>query len=677
MKQLRFPAGDPLQVLLRLRSTERMVSLWMVDDWTAIAWNPVRTHTTLADVGAAYLRRARSSKQQLPFGSGLAGYVGYDAGCAALGVHTHAQNDLGLPGVCVHEYDNVLLLRGQELRVCGSTAFFRQVRAILRRPLPLLKPLPPPIFHARSSYAWYKRAFSTVQRCIRDGEFYQMNLAQRFDAASSADRRRVFASLAYRHPAACQSYFESAACTLLSLSPETFVRVRGSTIFTAPIKGTRPRGATPAHDAQMRRELLQSEKERAELAMITDLLRNDIGQVCAMGSVRVTHERVVQANPTVWHTHSIIQGRLARNVGPLEALERMLPAGSVTGCPKKRAVEEIDALEPYARGPYTGVFFALSDDGQLSSSVLIRTIIARKKALTVSVGGGIVADSNCQAEYDETFAKAAAFLHLQAAAGSVRINGLQAQHDDPRLQLLQPLKARGNAVFETLRTYNGHIFELAAHCRRLRTSARLLGMRLPIPLECIADALRTAAFCCGPAPLRIKVVVTVHDVILHVVPLVERPQMYRGARAIFVRAERHTPRAKALPYDISARAHARAASQGCEEALLLAPDGCVPEGAYSNLFWVKDGVLHTANDRVLLGITRSVVLRCARMQDIRVRYALPLRQDLLQADEVFITKTTTGPLPIVRIGGSRVGTGKPGKITTRIMRAFRRYCISR
>jgi para-aminobenzoate synthetase component 1 len=276
----------------------------------------------------------------------------------------------------------------------------------------------------------------------------------------------------------------------------------------------------------------------------------------------------------------------------LEALERMLPAGSVTGCPKKRAVEEIDALEPFARGPYTGVFLSLSDDGQLSSSVLIRTAVARNRVLSLSVGGGIVADSRCEEEYAETLAKAAAFLHLREAVGVTRINGMQAQHDDPKLQLLQPLKARDNAVFETLRTYSGRLFELDAHCRRLRTSARLLGMRLPMPLESIAETIRTAAFCCGPAPLRIKVVATARDVILRVAPLAERPEIYRGAHAMFVRAERHTPRAKALPYDVSARAHARATRDGCEEALLLAPDGRVPEGAYSNLFWVKDGVLH-------------------------------------------------------------------------------------
>jgi branched-subunit amino acid aminotransferase/4-amino-4-deoxychorismate lyase len=280
-------------------------------------------------------------------------------------------------------------------------------------------------------------------------------------------------------------------------------------------------------------------------------------------------------------------------------------------------------------------------------------------------------------EYDETLAKARAFFDVAQSKTATWINGMPADPLDSKLALLDPLRARGVAVFETLRTYNGRLFELDAHCRRLRKSARLLGMRLPMPMGSIADALRAAAFCCGPGPLRIKVVATARDVILHVVPLVERPEIYRGVQAMFVHAERHTPRAKALPYDVSARAHARATRDGCEEALLLAPDGRVPEGAYSNLFWVKDGVLHTANNRVLLGITRGVVLRSARKQGIAVRYALALQNDLLHADEVFITKTTTGPIPIVRIGGSRIGTGKPGKTTMRIMQEFRRYYDSK
>lgn len=673
MNTLQFPVGDPLHFFLRLGPTERMVSLCTVDDWTVIAWNPVRTHTTFADAKRAYLRRSRQSRGSLPFHAGLIGYMGYDAGCAALGVRTHAGHDPNIPGICIHEYDNAVLIRGTQLCIAGDATFAKTVRAILRRPLPSLNAERAPIFRPRSNRAWYRRAFANAQRCIRDGEFYQVNLAQRFDAGAPEDCRLFFSRLAYRHPAACQAFFESAGCTLLSLSPETFVRVRGKSVYTAPIKGTRPRGETPKQDAAMRRELLGSEKERAELAMITDLLRNDLGQVCIPGSVRVSQRRAVQANPTVWHTYSVIQGKLARNVGPLDAIERMLPAGSVTGCPKRRAVEEIDRMEPIARGPYTGVLLTLSDDGALSSSVLIRTIVARSTTMSLSVGGGIVADSGCQEEYEETLAKARTFLCAGSAIGVTRINGLQAQRTDSRLQLLQPLKARGNAVFETLRTYNGRVFELAAHCRRLRASANLLGLRLPIPLEKIGDTIRAAACFCGPEPLRIKVVVTKRDVLLHVAPLIDRPEIYRGVRAMFVRAERHTPQAKALPYDVSARAHARAAKYDCEEALLLAPDGCVPEGAYSNLFWVRGGILHTANDRVLLGITRSVVLQCARNLEVPVRYALATKNDLLHADEVFLTKTTTGPIPVIRIGDVPIGTGKPGVVTKRIMRAFDSY----
>jgi para-aminobenzoate synthetase component 1 len=153
----------------------------------------------------------------------------------------------------------------------GDAPFAAQVRVILKRPLPDPSHISVPRFRARMTKQAYAKAFVRVQRCIRDGEFYQLNLAQRFDAAYAGERRELFSLLARRNPAACMSYFEGKDCTLLSLSPETFVRIDGRRIVTCPIKGTRPRGATPEQDAALREELLQSDKERAELAMITDL----------------------------------------------------------------------------------------------------------------------------------------------------------------------------------------------------------------------------------------------------------------------------------------------------------------------------------------------------------------------------------------------------------------------
>lgn len=678
MNILPFPAGDPLEFFARLRSSERAVSYVTAGEWTVIAWAPsdtiVGNETRALEKLSAALERRRRSPTGLPFHAGLIGYIGYDFGCELLGVETKTKDDQRIPGLCFHEYDNAVLIRNNQLFVTGDDTFFAAVQAILARPLPLLQPAPTLAFRPRMTRAAYAKAFRTIERRIRDGEFYQLNFAQRFDAVSPIDRRVLFAMLARRNPAACMSFFEGRGCTLLSLSPETFVRIHGNRIVTSPIKGTRPRGSSPKEDQRRRQELLTSEKERAELSMITDLLRNDLGQVCRIGSVQVTDACVVQANPTVWHTYSVVRGELEQGVSAIDVLRRCLPGGSITGCPKKRAVQEIDRLEPLKRGPYTGVLAMFGDGGTAETSILIRTLIStNKKRLSLSVGGGIVADSVLAHEYQETLDKAKAFFDLGQPKSLTWINGKPADPLDARLALLDPLRAKGRAVFETLRTYNGQAFEVPAHLARLAASAKLLGFRLPERCEDLAYQLSQAIQVCGTAPLRMKIVATPDDVLLHCTPLVLDTREFHGIAAMFVRAERHTPRAKALPYDISARANARARKAGFQEALLVDRTGHVPEGAYSNLFWVKDGVLCTAKEHVLLGITRAVTLTLAKQLQLKIRLATPTKQELLDADEVFSTKTTTGPLPILRIGAQRIGNGKTGPVTRRIMKAFADY----
>lgn len=260
----------------------------------------------------------------------------------------------------------------------------------------------------------YSYAFANIQAAILRGDIYQINLTYHLRARSEIDRRHLFHTLTQSNPSACASYLESDDVILLSASPESFLTIDGDRIETRPIKGTRPRGRNAAADQRLKRALLSDPKEQAELNMITDLLRNDIGQICVPGSVEVAKARVVQKNPTVWHTYSVIQGRLESFITPLEALQRCFPGGSVTGCPKKRAMEEIAKLEKARRGPYTGAMVMLSDHGALRSSVVIRTLVSEGDHLTLGVGGGIVADSDGAREWEETQRKAAAFLRLKA-----------------------------------------------------------------------------------------------------------------------------------------------------------------------------------------------------------------------------------------------------------------------
>ncbi len=269
------------------------------------------------------------------------------------------------------------------------------------------------------SRADFVAAVQQAQRYIRAGDIYQVNLAQRLSAPSTMAPWRFFQRLADVSPAPFAAYLDFGEAQLSSSSPEMFIRLSGSQIVTRPIKGTRPRSSDPVRDAQLTYELQTSSKEMAELVMITDLLRNDLGRVCEYGTVQVPELVRLERYAQVQHLVSTVEGRLRGGVTHFEALAQCFPGGSITGAPKIRAMEIIDELEPITRGPYTGCIGYLGFNRESQLSIAIRTAVHRADRIYFHVGAGIVADSVPEAEYDETLAKAAGFL---AALGLTRIN---------------------------------------------------------------------------------------------------------------------------------------------------------------------------------------------------------------------------------------------------------------
>ena len=253
-------------------------------------------------------------------------------------------------------------------------------------------------------------AVERAQRYIRAGDIYQVNLAQRLGADCPFTGWEFFNRLSERSPAPFSAYFDCGDFQLVSSSPELFLRLSGQQIVTRPIKGTRPRSADPVRDAQLAFELQRSEKENAELLMITDLLRNDLGRVCEFGSVRVPDLMRLERFAQVHHLVSTVEGRLRDGVTHLDALAACFPGGSITGAPKIRAMEIIDELEPVARGPYCGCHGYLGFNRESQLSITIRTALIREGRAWFHVGAGIVADSVPAAEYEETLAKAGGLL---------------------------------------------------------------------------------------------------------------------------------------------------------------------------------------------------------------------------------------------------------------------------
>ena len=258
--------------------------------------------------------------------------------------------------------------------------------------------------------AAYLAAIVRAVEYIHAGDCFQVNLSQRLLHLATLPPLELYRRLRERNPAPFAGYFDMGEFVLASASPERFLRVEDGRVETRPIKGTRPRGATPEEDDRRRRELLDSAKDRAENVMIIDLLRNDLGRVCAYGSVEVAAVCRLESYPTVHHLVSEVRGRLRPGLGPIDLLRAAFPGGSVTGAPKVRAMEIIAELEPTARGAYCGSLGYAGFDGSMDTSILIRTFTAGGGWLQFPVGGGIVADSTPQDEYAETLHKAEGLL---------------------------------------------------------------------------------------------------------------------------------------------------------------------------------------------------------------------------------------------------------------------------
>jgi para-aminobenzoate synthetase component I len=245
---------------------------------------------------------------------------------------------------------------------------------------------------------------------IHAGDCFQVNIAQRLLSKPIGSPLDLYERLRTRNPAPFAAYFDLGEFVIASASPERFLRVQDGFVETRPIKGTRPRCAEPELDLVRQQELLGSIKDRAENVMIVDLLRNDLGRVCEYGSIEVGALCQLETYQFVHHLVSQVRGRLRRDMGPIDLVRAAFPGGSVTGAPKIRAMEIIAELEPTARGPYCGSLACIGFNGFLDSSIVIRTFTIGRGWVQFPVGGGIVADSNPEREYEETLDKAAGML---------------------------------------------------------------------------------------------------------------------------------------------------------------------------------------------------------------------------------------------------------------------------
>lgn len=344
----------------------------------------------------------------LPFIGGAVGLWGYDLGRRFENLPQRALHDISVPDMAVGIYDWALIVdhhRQVVTLLCygdvnARLAWLQQQQAPTTAPFALTSR-----WQSNMSRQQYGEKFRQVQAYLQSGDCYQVNLAQRFQASYQGDEWQAFVRLNRANRAPFSAFLRLDASAIMSLSPERFIQLEQGQIQTRPIKGTLPRLEDPIADAEQSRRLAQSPKDRAENLMIVDLMRNDIGRVAVPGSVRVPELFVVEPFPAVHHLVSTITATLPAALHATDLLRAAFPGGSITGAPKVRAMEIIDELEPHRRNAWCGSIGYLSVCGNMDTSITIRTVTASEGKLYCSAGGGLVADSEEGAEYQETFDK--------------------------------------------------------------------------------------------------------------------------------------------------------------------------------------------------------------------------------------------------------------------------------
>ncbi|GJM26606.1 MAG: aminodeoxychorismate synthase, component I [Phycisphaerae bacterium] len=374
-------------------------------------------HDGFAALEAAVTAVPHIESGGLPFAGGWVGFIPYECGEAAVGIalsHSSAMRFALYDSVAIYDHKlrqwTVLAVDFPQSR-SASDERLRAWRDRLAQAadIPIASDLDEdrvgaaPIQSNMSNDEYFEKVARAIEY-IRAGDIYQVNLTQRFTVATEVDPLSLYLQLQRVNPADYSAYLGYEDQAILSASPELFVHLGADgSMITRPIKGTRPR---IGDDDRMRDELRKSEKDRAELTMIVDLLRNDMGRVCQYGSIDVTDAAQIETHPTVHHLVGTIVGQANPGVTGIDVLRAMFPGGSITGCPKTRAMEIIRELEPTPREAYCGAIGYLSADGSMNMNIAIRTMIHRHDRVHVYAGGAITADSSHEDEYNESLSKA-------------------------------------------------------------------------------------------------------------------------------------------------------------------------------------------------------------------------------------------------------------------------------
>jgi len=654
------------------------------------------THATVATNGATatietdpleildyIVRRFRlpEAKYPLPLCSGLLGYLSYDLKDCIETLPRTSIDDLHLPHLYMVAPSIILIddLLDKKRTVYISPiagdakerkeAFEKAINA------PLPEQPPQPISHSGMTSCFtrhkYMHAIDVIRDYIVRGHVYQVNMSQRFETVFTGDTFELFTSLFQRNPAPFFAYVNAGDHQIVSTSPERFIELRGKSVETRPIKGTRPRGKTPEEDNQQRRSLENSTKDDAELSMIVDLLRNDIGKVCSAGSVKVREHKRVEAYENVFHLVSTIDGVLDDNRSAVDLIRATFPGGSITGCPKIRSMEIIDELEPIRRHLYTGSIGYIGFHDTMDLSIAIRTATIKGNRLVFSVGGGVVFDSVPAEEFDETLHKGRTLTNAfgeatvqQPAPSPVAwYNGTFLPIEEIAISAQDEGFLYGYGIFETIRVDRGKPCHLPAHLERFNHSWRFSFGTEPPDITWETVITQVVDLCgLGCSVAAVKLLATAGTIATPALPtllVTARPYTHRlkvlnknGLHLVTYPHHRysHLSSHKTMNYMFLKMANDWARKKGADEAIILNTDGSIAETATANILCIINGTwFRPKSAYVLPGTMEHEVCTVLAKQGTPVEIKTLSIDEIVSADHVFCTNALMGIVPVLQI----------------------------
>ena len=520
----------------------------------------------------------------------------------------------------------------------------------------------------------YENSISDIINYIEEGDIYQVNMSQRFSIDFSGDTYSLFVELFKENPAPFFAYINCGDHQIVSTSPERFILQNESRIEARPIKGTRPRGVSYEEDEKLKKELKNSPKDDAELSMIVDLLRNDIGKVSKGGSVKVLEHKSMTEYKNVFHLVSTIEGYLEDDKNSIDLLKAAFPGGSITGCPKIRAMEIIDEKEPFRRHLYTGSIGYIGFNSKMDLSIVIRTATITRDKLFFSVGGGIVYDSNPADEYDETLHKARSLMkvlnrhklnvfhtnndtkNFDRQKNICWFNGKFISEDNAAVSVLGKGYQYGKGIFETLKVVEGKIEYLEDHIKRLKEGSKaIIGIEPDeydwqgiINLLLIRNKLNNST-----SSVKIMVSEGRNGLFSNMnITIISRKYTKRDAikknKSINLgvyphKRENFLSDYKTMNYLFYLKAGEWAKENGFDEAIILNADGSVSETNTGNILIIKNkSVIVPESNHRLPGIMEGKVIEDYEKKGYRILRKTIVPRDLSNTETILITNSLIG-----------------------------------